>query len=634
MDSNGNEKTDRLKALNQKLYNKNNLPRPKRTGILHPKSYGISKEWAVDAKASKEEKPLPPSTFKKFFFYSAGFFTLALAIAGYILYGGRTAISTENIDIKILGSAFANGGETLPLQIEVSNRNTASLELADLLVEYPKGSSGGISDIVRVRRSLGNIPSGKSVDENIPVVLYGEQGSVKEIKATLEYRISGSNAIFIKEQKYQVTINQAPLSISIDAPEDTTPGQNITLNFGAKLNTSKPATGLLMRVDYPPGFQFVSANPEPSFGNNIWVLGDLPSGGEKKISVTGTLLGTDGDERTFHVYAGEASKAVGRDIGVVYNSLLHSVLLKKPFLQATLVINGEEKDTYTASSGSTIRGEIKYVNNLSDRLTDIEIRAKITGEVLDKDSIAPLNGFYDSVSNEIVWNKSTDRRLASLSPGDSDRLAFTFKGKSLVTSSKGLIQNPEIVTEISVKGVKVGESTGPREVDGFERKIVRINSDLQIFASSLYSVGPFKNTGSIPPKAEKETTYTISWKITNSANRINSASARTVLPAYVKFIKASSPTLTYNESTREVKWEIGDIAPGVGLTREGREVFFQVGFTPSTSQVDSTPELTGQTVIYGIDSFTGTNLENRRSSVNTNIPNDPSASGSAGRVVR
>ena len=53
------------------------------------------------------------------------------------------------------------------------------------------------------------------------------------------------------------------------------------------LNASKPASSMLVKIDYPTGFQFTSSKPEPSFGNNIWNLGDLSPGAENNILING-----------------------------------------------------------------------------------------------------------------------------------------------------------------------------------------------------------------------------------------------------------------------------------------------------------------------------------------------------------
>jgi hypothetical protein len=54
---------------------------------------------------------------------------------------------------------------------------------------------------------------------------------------------------------------------------------------------------------------------------------------------------------------------------------------------------------------------------------------------------------------------------------------------------------------------------------------------------------------------------------------------------------------------------LGDVKAGVGYGAPAREVSFQVGLTPSISQVNLTPTLMGQLSVTGDDRFTGARLE-------------------------
>ena len=47
---------------------------------------------------------------------------------------------------------------------------------------------------------------------------------------SLEYRVPGSNAIFVKNEPYSVTINSTPINLSVDAPATVSPNQVITLD--------------------------------------------------------------------------------------------------------------------------------------------------------------------------------------------------------------------------------------------------------------------------------------------------------------------------------------------------------------------------------------------------------------------
>lgn len=635
------DKINRIEELKKRLFSKNEkLLRQKKPGVLHPSSYDVPESWNVlDIKTPPKRKfSLPPSIFKRIFLSSLIFFSLALIFAVVVFERGSNSVSSDNIDISVLGNTFTAGGEDLDLQIEVVNRNAVALEYSDLLVEYPKGSSGDASgDFVRIRKSLATIGGGKSARENIKVVLFGEQGSIKDIKTTLEYRVHGSNAIFVKEKTYAVTISSAPLDLTIDAPTEASSNQKITLNIKATLNAGKDVQGVALKVDYPPGFQFESATPKSVAGNNFFALGDLSPGVEKNISITGTVFGQDAEERAFHVYSGEADPNDQSAISVIYSSLVHTIVIKRPFIEANLFINGTDQQSYSVPSGAAIQGEIHWVNNSPTRIENVEIHARITGSALNKSSIGVLTGFYNSTTDEIIWDRNTTSRFASIEPGDNGTLSFTFSPLSLLSTNRSLLENPEIIIEISMKGLEPSDGNIPAEVNNAQTKTIKISSDFQMAAQALYHSGPFVNTGPIPPRVEQETAYTIDWIVTNSSNSISGAEARTSLPLYVSWagnVSPSTENVFYNEATREVVWNIGSVAKGAGLTGSGREAAFQVTLLPSLSQVGSIPVLTNETTLKGTDNFTNTAIQTKKSQLNARLTNDPGFREGDDRVVQ
>ncbi len=636
------DKINKIEELKKRLFSKNEkLLHQRKPGVLHPSSYDVPESWNVlDIKKAplKRKFSLPPSIFKKIFISSIVFFVIALIFAVVVFERGSNSVSADNIDISVLGNTFTAGGEDLDLQIEVTNKNAVALEYSDLLVEYPKGSSGAASgDFVRIRKSLATIEGGKSATENIKVVLFGEQGNTEDIKTTLEYRVHGSNAIFVKEKTYTVTISSAPLNLSIDAPTEATSNQKITLNIKATLNADKDVQGVGLKVDYPPGFQFESATPAPVSGNNVFALGDLSQGIEKNISITGTIFGQDSEERSFHVYTGEADPNDPSNISVIYSSLLRTIVIKRPFIEANLLINSSDQQSYSVPSGSEIQGSINWVNNSPTRIENVEIHAKITGPALNKSSIKSLNGFYNSVNDEIVWDRNTTSQFVSIEPGDNGTLSFNFSPLPLLSGDRSLLENPEITIEISMRGLEPSDGNAPQEVNNIQTKIIKISSDFQMASRALYFSGAFANTGPIPPKVEQETTYTIVWTVTNSSNSISNAEARTSLPLYVSWAGTISPStenVFYNDATREVVWNIGSVVKGTGLTGASREVSFQVKLLPSLSQVGSVPVLTNETTLKGMDNFTNTSIQSKKSQLNTRLTNDPGFIDGDDRVVQ
>ncbi len=633
-------KLNRIEELKSKLFSKTYHPElGHHDGFSYRQKKDIPDSWdnSHDEEPSSGDKFfMKTSMFKKFFIFSVGFFVLALGYAAYMFFAGGNTVSSNNIDIAVLGNAFTAGGEELPLQISITNRNKSALELVDLIVEYPKSSAGNtLDDTERFRESLGMIPSGAVRNENIKVTLFGEQGSSRQIKISIEYRVTGSNAIFTKEKLYDVSISSSPIDLSLEAPTEISPNQVVTLNIKETLNAAKPASNMLLRVDYPVGFQFVSSNEPPSFGNNIWKLGDLAPGVEHDISITGKMVDVfDGEEKTFRIWSGSQSLSDKSSIDVVFNSLGHTIFIKKPFIEARLLVNGIYQNEYATDNKTPIQGEIRWVNNLDTKITNLEIRAKITGNAVNLKTIDVQEGYYNSSQDSIIWDKNSQSEFKEVNPGASGTVTFSLE--PLASALGAVLSEPSINIEVSISGKQPLEGDALKELTNSESKVVKIITEVGFASNLLYYQGPFTNTGPIPPASEKETTYTVSWTVTNTSNNISKAQVRSSLPPWVRFVGTISPItedLKYNASTKEIIWNIDKIPKGTGLSSEGKQVYFQVALLPSLSQVGTTPVVVNDAVFTGFDDFAKVNVRVNKTSLNTRLANDPQFPASGERVV-
>ncbi len=637
--------TSRIDEIRKRLYIKDDKAvLRRRFGVFHKKDTAAAENWDVSTKAaadqSKESKEKEgkksdiltravhhKSVFKKFFLFSIIIFTGAMLYAAYAFFGGGNSLSTDNIAINVLGNTFTNGGEDLPLQIEVVNNNGVALELADLIIDYPKGSDdANPSNLVRTRTSLGTIAAGKSAREDTKVVLYGEEGSTRNINISLEYRVHDSNAIFTKARTYPVSISSAPIALSVDGPTETNPNQEVELKIKATLNATKPVSNMAVRVDYPPGFQFTDSDPKPAFSNSIWDLGDMAPGESKVVSLKGIIYGQDGEEKSFRIYTGMADAGDKSHLAVIYNSYLDTIAIRKPFLETHILVNGSADEVVPVGSGDSVGVEIPWSNNLPTRISDAQIIATISGNAYSADNVTSNIGFFNSNDNTITWDKNTVDDLSSIEPGESGTVGFTFTPLPLENSNHQFLQDPKIVISVSIKGTENDEGNITKEVNGSEQKTVRVTTEFQAAAQALYSTGPFTNTGPIPPHAGQTTTYTILWSLTNTSNRVNNAEVRTTLPTWVEWKGPISPTsanIAYNAASREVVWKVGSVERGAGLSGTSVEAGFQISFTPSTSQVDSVPQLIAETRLSGVDAWTGATLESVKNYLTTRLTNDP-----------
>ena len=637
----GSNESHRIEDVDKRLYRRDLVGRKeKRFDNLTPRAFNAKKEWPSlqEHKETVKKVASHPTFFKKFFMFSLGFAALAVVFVVITFFTGKNTVSNNNIDLSVVGNTFTAGGDQLPLTIRMANKNATPLELADLFVKYNKGgdaTSG--AQLVNEDDSIGTIGSGQTVSKNIFVTLYGEEGSTQDVTLTLQYHLSGSNAIFVKTTTFTVTISSAPIALSSDLPTTITPNQPLTFTVKVVSNSKSTVSDMLLHVDYPDGFTFTSASPAATSLNDTWNLGDMAPGAEKDITITGTLLGQNGDDRAFHISTGAASASDATQIGLTYNSLVQVVSLVKPFLQADLAINGDSTDdSVPVSSGTTVHVTVNYANNLTTEITDAQIVVALSGNAFDTSSVNSGTGFYDSSANTVTWDQTSVPALAAIQPGDNGTLDFSFQVLPLYSPGQSLITSPAVSFSVNIKGKQPDAGGAEAEVTGSETKTAVVSSDLGFSTEAFYSIGPFANTGPVPPEANQPTTYTVTWTVTNTSNSLSGGTATAQLPTYVDWVGTTSPAsenLSFDDTTRTVTWNIGQITPGTGTTGTARAVSFQVRLNPSTSQIGTAPALILGTSVSAKDTYTGETVSASRPQITTQLANDPAYSSEGGEIT-
>jgi hypothetical protein len=297
---------------------------------------------------------------------------------------------------------------------------------------------------------------------------------------------------------------------------------------------------------------------------------------------------------------------------------LATVGIRKTFFDLAVVTDS------VSSFGRSVSVSIKWQNILPDKILNTRISASVAGSVFDRTTVRTNNGgFFRSTDDTVVWDKNSTPTLAIFSPGDSGDVSFSFYSfaNSIQTRS---IKNPHIDVTVKLVGDRSGTETS--SISSEEIVTVKFPSVVTFGAKSFRSIGPFNNTGPIPPKADKESTYTITWTITNANNDLKDTIVTGVLPAGVEWkneTSKASERINYNPENRVITWNIGNISLGTGFTYSPKEVSFKVGITPSVSQISSTPNLvTGLKLSY-TDTYTETQMNLESQSVTTQF-SDPS----------
>lgn len=619
-----------LRKASNELYTTDRVS-PRQRSFIHDKKIDAPDSWIASPSliASSPMSKIKKTTswFKNIFLGSVVFFLIAVGISAYMFVGGVNTISSKNVSLEITTRSFVDGGELFPVTVTLVNNNRASLELATLVLAFPEGNQNNPNAVKRITRDIGSLASGATRQESFDISLFGEEGSERALKASLEFRVSGSNAIYSSDSETSLVIRSSPVRLVANIPESIVPNQETTLQFTLAGNGTAVLPNTAFTVVYPSGFTFVRSDPAPSLDSNVWFLGDIPITGQKTISITGTFSGSRNELKTIQASVGIQDTRNERLLSTIYNSISEIIPLTNTFLDIQTKISSNTDAVIPISATSPSSVEISWVNTLDTQINNVEIRARLSGSAYDPLRVQGNAGFFDTASNTVIWTRQQNPSLASLPPGATGQVSFSLNPKSSLIG-----QNPTIDIAIDIIGFdNSGKRLSAERVD--VKKLV-INSDINVLARSLYYSGPLQNTGPVPPKVGQETTYTIDWQVTNSRNRVSGLVMTTTLPLGVTWKDVMVPqneknNLSYNTITRQITWNIGEMVPG---TLTSKTVSFKVSVTPGANQVGSVIDLTSDVVMTGRDEFTKTDITISRRPLSTRLINDTSNVGAEGQV--
>ncbi len=627
-----NEHEGKVGELNDELYSKTqyHAPEDKRTPVQpieQPAEVGQTfqspkiDELLMHEMKKNTEHPL----VKKVFFSALIFCVLALGIAAFMYFGGGNFISSKNVDITVNGPVSVSAGEPVELSVILVNKNNTDLELATMSVDFPEGTRSAEdvnTALSRTKIAIGSVGQGKNVTKTLNAVLFGQTGDIKQIKINVEYRVQGSNATFNKTKVYDVSIGVTPISLTVGQPSTVTSGDTFTTTITVLGNSTNILKNVVVRGEYPYGFSPVSSTPTSvGTGNNSWSLGDIAPGDKRTITIRGILVGENQDERTFRFYAGIGSADDPTKFDTALSQASKTILLDRPNVGLKINLNGENSDSSVAPAGQSISGSILVQNNLPSTLTNARVVVKLSGTSLDRFSIAGQSGgFYNSSDNSITWTKDSNANLALLSPGENQTLNFNFASLSNLPANT---KNPEIKIQATFVGTTQGGNTN--DVSVSESSSVKIASQVTLQSYALYSKGPFLNKGPIPPKADKTTTYTVTFSLGNTQNDIDAPMVTAVLGPNVKWLSAATSTenISYNKNDNTVTWSVGKLNSGTGFSSALRTASFQISLTPSIGQIGSVPNLVNNILFFGTDSFTSKVISLTNQNITTRTSSDP-----------
>jgi Domain of unknown function DUF11 len=585
-----------LDELRKRLYARGPVDTSVERHELTDNPVDVARSWNVptepEAATSEEDHP---HRYRKFVLIAsiAIFCVVAAASAAYF-YFGNNRISGDNIAFNIAGNNNISGGETVSFQIGVTNQNTVAIEGASLIVKYPEGTRSitePIKDLHEERIDVGMLGPGEAKNIQLQVAVYGKENQQLQIKATLEYRIVGSDGVFYKDaEPFNVQIISSPIILQVDSVRRVSAGQPVQITLKVKSNTNKVLKDVLITSKYPDGFGYKSASPEPLYNQNVWKLNELKPEETETIIINGSITGLTNEGLVVDFTAGAAEADNEFIVGSLLAEARAEFVLEKPFIAVDIEIAGDKDRLVVLDEGRSSAVQVSIKNTLKEPVYDMVVEVVPTGNALKADSVVSRQGFYDSNKNLVRFDVTNTSEFVRVEPGETRTLNFSIdpvKSNSAASFS----------VAVNVYAKRIAEPTAQQQLIGTVTAEARYASAASITSMLSYRAGP------IPPTPGQATSYEAKVVARGGVNNLRNTVVTTSLPTYIEWKNEfSGPgTVTFNPVSRRLEWDIGDINSGTE-----KELTFTVDFLPSTSQVGNAPTIVNKLNFSAVDRFTNT----------------------------
>ncbi len=544
----------------------------------------LPSSWRGDEPLLKEaEKEKGFSFGIKFLLVSSIILLASLSFTAWRVLSSRNVVSSANIDMTADIAPYVEGGIETPLVLTLGNRNTVQLQEATLTLMYKKGlGSQDQEEKINEKRDIGNINANEYKRQDFKVTLYGAEAESRDITVKLEYKVTGSNAIFSKSITKTVVLKTPPISVNIEGPSTLSVGQDGDFKISIKNNTATTSLPSVLQLTLPNSFKLSETNPRPNSRGTVWTIPPIEQGKTTVILVSGSLPGTQGETASIRAQIGSQGDALN-SIGVVYSSNSFDINLRSSPITFSLSLDTDRGVTDSLRYGDRATLTIVYVNDSDIPLQDVAFKLSVSGNAALMDKINPNDGYYDSQAGTIVWNKAVINNLATLAPHMQGTLHVSIPIVLQGTNS------PEL--KINITGVGTSQTTD--DVVAVLSKSWSVQGSASINANTTYKNSPFKNTGPIPPQPNVDTTYT-AHIVVSAQNALVNTRVSFGLPLYVSWLNTTSnnSNILYDARTRTVTWSINKLDAGKTLIAD-----MGVSVRPSQSHINQSPAITSGIVL-------------------------------------
>jgi len=545
----------------------------------------------------------------------------ALASASVAYYRiKRTAFLEDKVSLEIIGPEKVDSSQLVTYKIKYKNDNRVDLKNAEILLNYqenlqPEGNDNWqILNSSNSKIGIAKIKSHSEGEAEFKARIYAPEDYQVFLKLSLIYTPANFNSQFKQEKQLSIIVKSSPILLDVMAPLQAASGNYIEYLIDYKNTSLRNFSDLRLKVEYPEGFAYQSAEPSPSEGNNFWYIGNLNENQFGKIKIFGNIEGPKDYSKILKVYVGSMDDDSGKFL--VYSERIKSTKIVSSPLSIYQKVNNLISPNINEGEG--LNYEVNFSNNGDQGIRNAIVTVEISSPYLDFPDIKVIGGYYDGNKGIITWKAVDVPQLANLQPGQGGNVKFSISVKRNIKIGSYQDKNFSIISVAKIDSPDIPTPFGANKIISSNRTEVKINSAVIFESKYLYDDPNIANSGSNPPVLGQETTYTIHYLITNTYNEISGVKITSSLPTGIRWTGKVFPeteNISFNERTNSLAWDAGNLKNAVGIIEPKKEVSFQVAVTPQINQIGAKIILSNKAFLKAKDKFTNQDIEAKSSEV-------------------
>ena len=586
-----------------------------------------------------EEKIDTPSKDRRGFSSKVLLISVTVILLGVGVFLYISQLGTGDVQISIEIPDNVKMGQPFEAEVNISNNSSENILESKLTISLPTGiilldSPDKRNDV----RELEEIPNTNVLKEKVRLIAVPtDSDRGHELRASLTYTTKSLSAFFNKNTVVNVSPQNTTFDIDMTVPSVIFSGQEfsskILLNT-SQIESKEEFNDISEKIKYylilenEDELDLVSSEPKSSFNDLKW---EIPITEEKDYELNfvarAVNVSTDVLSLKPRIILNFADENYELD-RIDENPLLAPSPL-------TLGIRLSDPKSY-AFAGEELTYIVTLKNNTEVPLRNVIVRTQLIGEMFDGETV-DTDGKFNSLDSSIVWSSADFDELSSLGVGRQATFSFAVTVKKDFPISQ--INDKNFVLKVNVTAesptITQGVSTDRTSTDATLQ--TKVAGDLDLKNSIYFDESEYENSGLIPPKEGTKTTLSVHWSVENKGTDVRGVQLRSRLGSNVLFEEVlSSPegsTIEYDESTRDLFWNLGDLSAGAGIISKDPEAIFKISITPNNSDIGNFIHLMDLVTISATDEFTGISLSGSSASVDTSGLSDSGFDAEDGRVI-